>query len=82
MRAAHGDAKLRIHPTDAAFHNLRQDDVISLNVGGLVRKLQVQITDVVAGGMMTVPTLPDQPIGIVNIDMSSLKKLQHALEVA
>ncbi len=82
LRAAHGEAKLCIHPTDAAFHNLNQDDVVSLNVGGLVRKLQVQITDAVAGGMMSVPALPDQPIGMSNADMSSLKKLQHALEVA
>jgi NADH-quinone oxidoreductase subunit G len=82
LRAAHGGAKLAIHPTDAAFHNLRQDDVVSLNVGGIVRKLQVQITDSIAGGMMRVPALPDQSIGLVNADMSTLQKLQVALEVA
>jgi NADH-quinone oxidoreductase subunit G len=87
LRAAHGDAKLSIHPTDAAFHNLRQDDVVSLNVGGLTRKLQVQITDAVPGGMMSVPALPEQPVGLVAADMASLKKeavsLQtNALEVA
>ncbi len=82
LRAAHGDAKLSIHPTDAAFHNLRQDDVVSLNVGGFTRKLQVQITDAVTGGMMSVPALPEQPVGLVAADMTSLKKIQHALEVA
>jgi NADH-quinone oxidoreductase subunit G len=81
LRAAHGDAKLRVHPTDAAFHNLRQDDVVSLNVGGLTRKLQVQITDGVPGGMMTVPALPEQPVGLVNADLSSLRKEQVALLV-
>ncbi|MGL4609314.1 MAG: NADH-quinone oxidoreductase subunit NuoG [Trueperaceae bacterium] len=79
LRAAHGGAKLSIHPTDAAFHNLRQDDVVSLNVGGLIRKLQVQITDALPGGMMSVPAIPEQPVGVVNADMSSLKKEQVAL---
>jgi NADH-quinone oxidoreductase subunit G len=87
LRAAHGDAKLSVHPTDAAFHNLRQDDVVSLNVGGVNRKLQVQITDRLPGGMMSVPALPEQPVGVANADMASLKKeavsLQtSALEVA
>jgi NADH-quinone oxidoreductase subunit G len=81
LRAAHGDAKLSIHPTDAAFHNLRQDDVVSLNVGGMNRKLQVQVTDTVPGGMMTVPNLPEQPVGLVSADMSTLKKEQVALLV-
>jgi NADH-quinone oxidoreductase subunit G len=65
LRAAHGDAKLSLHPTDAAFHNLRQDDVVSLNVGGL----------------MSVPALPEQPVGVANADMASLKKEQVALLV-
>jgi predicted molibdopterin-dependent oxidoreductase YjgC len=81
LRAAHGAAKLSIHPTDAAFHNLRQDDVVSLNVGGITRKLQVQITDLLPGGMMTVPALPEQPVGLVNADMSTLRKEQVALLV-
>jgi NADH-quinone oxidoreductase subunit G len=79
LRAAHGDAKLSIHPTDAAFHNLRQDDVVSLNVGGMTRKLQIQITDAVPGGMMTVPALPEQPVSLVSADMSTLRKEQVAL---
>ncbi len=87
LRAAHGATKLSIHPTDAAFHNLRQDDVVSLNVGGLSRKFQVQITDAVPGGMMTVPQIPEQPVGLVFADMATLRKeavsLQtNALEVA
>jgi NADH-quinone oxidoreductase subunit G len=82
LQAAHGEAKLFIHPTDAAFHDLHQDDVVLLDVGGLVRRLQVHITDAVPGGLMTVPVLPDQPIGITSIDMSSLKKEQVSLEVA
>lgn len=79
LRAAHGDAKLSIHPTDAAFHNLRQDDVVSLNVGGLTRKLQVQITDAVPGGMMTVPAIPEQSVSVVSADMSTLRIEQVAL---
>jgi NADH-quinone oxidoreductase subunit G len=82
LQAAYGEAKLFIHPTDAAFHDLHQDDVVLLDVGGLVRRLQVHITDAVPGGLMTVPVLPDQPIGITSIDMSSLKKEQVSLEVA
>jgi NADH-quinone oxidoreductase subunit G len=81
LRAAHGDAKLCIHPTDAAFHNLRQDDVVSLTVGGMTRKLQIQITDAVPGSMMSVPALPEQPIGLVNADMGSLKKEAVSLQV-
>jgi NADH-quinone oxidoreductase subunit G len=82
LRAAHGDAKLSIHPTDAAFHNLRQDDVVSLNVGGLIRKLQVQITDAVPGGMMSVPRIPEQPVGLVSADMATLQKEAVSLQTS
>jgi NADH-quinone oxidoreductase subunit G len=81
LQLAHGHAKLSLHPTDAAFHNINQNDRVSLNVGGVTRKLYVHITEAVPGGLMSVPALPDQPIGLVQADMASLKKDAVALYV-
>jgi NADH-quinone oxidoreductase subunit G len=81
LQLAHGKAKLSIHPTDAAFHDLHQDDRVSLNIDGMTRKLQVQITDAVPDGMMSAPALPDQPIGLVQADMTSLTKEAVSLNV-
>ena len=82
LRAAFGEAALRLHPTDAAFHDLRQDDIVSLTVGGLRRRLRVQVTDAAPEGLLLVPALPEQPVGLVQADLSSLQKERQALEVS
>ncbi len=79
--AAHGEAALRLHPTDAAFHDLVQDDLVTLTVGGLRRSLRVQVSDAAPEGVLLVPTTPDQPVGLVQADLSSLQKERQALEV-
>ena len=82
LRAAHGDAKLRVHPEDATTNKLAQNDLIRANVGGFTRLLSVQITDAVSQGQMLIPALPDQPVGRAELDMSSIEKENIALEVA
>ena len=82
LRAAHGDAKLRVHPEDASANNLTNNDLIRVNVGGFTRLLSVQVTDAVNQGQMLVPALPDQPVGRAELDLSSVQKENIALEVA
>ncbi len=80
--ASTGGNALRLHPADAASHNLSAHDVISVSVGGFKRRLSVQPSESVPEGMMLLPALPDQPVGLVQLDLNSIKKEQVALEVA
>ena len=82
LRAAHGDAKLRLHPEDAQANNLSNNDLIRASVGGVTRLLSVQVTESLSKGQMLVPALPDQPVGRAELDMSSIQKENIALEVA
>ena len=82
LRAAHGDAKLRLGREDADAYRLAQDDLIRVNVGGVTRLLSVQITDRVRAGQHLVPALPDQPVGRTQLDAASIQKESVALEVA
>ena len=82
LRAAHGSAALRLHPADAASHNLNHDDIVRLNVSGVTRRLSVQLSEAVPEGRMLVPALPEQPVGLVESDMTSIEKEAQALEVA
>ncbi len=82
LSAAQGGSVLRIHPEDAASHGLNRDDVVSLMVGGVKRRLTVKLTQAVPEGIMLVPASSDQPVGLVEADMYSLSKEQVALEVA
>lgn len=82
LNASLGGSVLRLHPADAASHDLNRDDVISLNVGGVKRRLSVQPTQAAPEGVMLVAASSDQPVGLVEADMASLSKEQVALEVA
>ena len=82
LQAAQGGNALRIHPEDAASHNLNTHDVISLMVGGVKRRLSVQPSQAVPKGIMLVPASSDQPVALVDSDLSTLTKEQVALEVA
>ncbi len=82
LSAAQGGSLLRIHPKDAASHGLNRDDVVSLRVGGVKRRLTVKPSQAVPEGIMLVPASSDQPVGLVEADMYSLSKEQVALEVA
>lgn len=82
LSAAQGGSVLRIHPEDAASHGLNRDDVVSLMVGGVKRRLTVKPTQTAPEGIMLVPASSDQPVGLVEADMYSLSKEQVALEVA
>ena len=80
--ASSGGNALRLHPTDAAAYNLTAYDVIRVLVGGFNRRLSVQISETVTQGLMLLPALPEQPAGLVQLDLNSIKKEQVALEVA
>ena len=82
LLAAHGGAQLRMHPEDAADHDLRNYDVVRLNVGGVERTLSVSLSEGVPKGLMLVPALPEQPVGLVEADMATITKEKQALEVA
>ena len=82
LAAAHGEAALKIRPADAVLYDLEEDDVISLNVGGVKRQLRIQYSEAMPGGTFLVPALPEQPVGVAQADMASLVKERHVLEVA
>jgi hypothetical protein len=82
LRAATGDVRLRLHPTQAEELGVKRDDVVSLMVGGVRRRALVQPTEGVPNGLMLLPATPDQAVGLAHADLSSLAKERDALEVA
>ncbi len=82
LAAALGGNRLRVHPEDAAKHNLAGGAEVRLRVGGTWRQAVVQVTDAVPRGLMTIPSLPEQPIGLAQADLTSIVVEQVRLEVA
>ncbi len=82
LAAAVGGARLRVHPEDAAKHSLMQGAEVRIRVGATWRKAVVSVTDGVPRGLMTVPCLPDQPVGLAQADLASVVVEQISLEVA
>lgn len=82
LQAAVGEAALRLHPTDAAFCDLAQDDLVTLEVGGLRRTLRVQLSEAAPEGVMLLPATPDQPVGLAQAELGTLVKERRALELA
>lgn len=72
LRAARGGPTLRVNPADATAHGLHDGVDVRLRAGGLWRHATVKVTDEVRPGLMTLPSLPDQPQGLVNADLSTL----------
>lgn len=64
LRAAHGDATLRVHPEDAKTWGLEADKSVTLNVGGVTRKAVVKITEHAPQGTLLLPATFDQPVGL------------------
>jgi len=65
LRAAHGDAALRVNPADAPMQNLKAGGAVTLEVGGVRRHATVRVTDGVPPGLMLLPATFDQPVGLV-----------------
>ena len=72
LRAARGGPTLRVNPADAAEHGLVDGVDVRLRAGGLWRHATVKVTGDVRPGLMTLPSLPDQPQGLVSADLSTL----------
>ncbi|MFO7545447.1 MAG: NADH-quinone oxidoreductase subunit NuoG [Trueperaceae bacterium] len=72
LRAALGGPRLRIHPDDAATNGLADGADVRLRVGGVWRNAIVAVTEAVPAGLMTLPSLPDQPLGMVQADLASV----------
>jgi hypothetical protein len=82
LNAAVGGPKLRMNPADAAARGLVDGAEVRLRAGGIWRDAVVQVTDAVPGGLMTLPTLPEQAVGVTQADLESLVVNQVRLEVA
>ncbi|MDA0699941.1 MAG: molybdopterin-dependent oxidoreductase, partial [bacterium] len=82
LLATTGGPALRLHPDDAAKHGLRVGDVVSVPVAGVPRRLTVRPSEAVPRGLVTVPATPDEPVGVVPIDLARATVERRALEVA
>lgn len=81
LRATFGDVTLRIHPEDAGAHGVTHGDRVSLTVGGTRRKATIKLSEAAPAGLMLLPALPEQPVGLVTVDVSTLVKEERRLEV-
>ncbi len=77
-----GGARLRVNPVDAETNRLQAGAELRLKVNGMWRDAVVTVTDAVPVGLMTLPSLPDQPSGLLQADLSSIVVDQVRLEVA
>ncbi len=82
LLALSGGARLRMGPDDAAMNSLADGDAVRLRVGGVLRRATVRIDATVPPGLMLLPTLPEQPIGLARAEMSSIERDERELEVA
>jgi NADH-quinone oxidoreductase subunit G len=82
LLAATGGPALRLHPDDARRLGLGADDVVSVSVAGVPRRLTVRPTEAVPPGLVTVPATPDEPVGLVAVDLAHATVERRALEVA
>ncbi|HRN19448.1 MAG TPA: NADH-quinone oxidoreductase subunit NuoG [Trueperaceae bacterium] len=82
LSAAVGGPRLRVHPEDAAEHELADGVAVRLKVGGTWRQAVVSVTDAVPKGLMTVPSLPEQPVGLAQADLAGAVVEQPRVEVA
>jgi NADH-quinone oxidoreductase subunit G len=77
-----GGARLRMHPQDANLHGVADGERVRLRVGGLLRRATVRVDGAVPPGLLLLPTLPEQPVGLVSADLATLVREESALEVA
>ncbi|MEX2540278.1 MAG: NADH-quinone oxidoreductase subunit NuoG [Trueperaceae bacterium] len=82
LRAAHGEAPLRLNPADAGRLGLRDGDTVTVPVDGVERRAAVMVTESAPEGLPLLPALPDQPAGSATADFKALRKERFALEVA
>ena len=64
LRAAHGDASLRVNPADAEAQNLKTGGNVTVNIGGFTRTAAVKVTENVPKGLLLLPVTFDQTAGL------------------
>jgi len=82
LRQLSGGARLRLHPDDAAAQALKGGERVTLRVGGVLRRATVAVDAGLTPGVMLLPCLPDQPVGLEQADLSTLARDDAELEVA
>ena len=82
LNAAVGGPKLSVNPADAEGLGVMDGAEVRLRVGGVWRDAVVRVTEAVPAGLMTLPALPEQGVGLVQADLGSLVVDQVRLEVA
>jgi hypothetical protein len=61
-----------MHPNDMPARGVSAGDVVVVPIGGVPRRLTVRSSEAVPEGVCLVPTLPDQPVGVTEIDFAAL----------
>ena len=82
LRAAFGDVPLRVNPADAKRYRLVGGEVVRLTVDGIVRRVIVRVTDEVQTGLMLLPSLPEERVGLAWADLGTLTREALPLEVS
>ncbi|MDE0099760.1 MAG: NADH-quinone oxidoreductase subunit NuoG [Truepera sp.] len=81
LAAVTGGVLFKINPADAAGYGLREGDQIRIDVGGFRRRVVVRLSDALPGGLVQLPSLPDQPPGLAVADLAGLEVERTALEL-
>ena len=82
LRAALGDLALRLHPADAAGHDLHDGDEVRVPVDGAPWRLRIVLSEAVPRGVCLVPATPDAPVGRAHVALEQVVHERRALEVA
>ena len=69
LRAAHGDAALRVNPADAKARNLKTGGSVTVNIGGITRTATVKVTENVPEGLLLLPVTFDQTAGLATAEI-------------
>ena len=78
LRAAHGDATLRVNPTDAKAQNLKTGGHVTVTVGGVTRAATIKVTETAPEGLMLLPVTFDQTAGLATAEVSPATELVGA----
>ena len=78
LRAAHGDAALRVNPADAEARNLRSGSNVTVNVGGVARSATAKVTEDAPQGLMLLPATFDQAVGLTSAEIVPAADLVNA----
>ncbi len=82
LRSAFGDAALRVNPADAREMGLEPHTVVSFQVGAFARHATVSVSDAVPAGLMLLPAIPEQPVGLAEFDPATITVERVSLEMS